>query len=210
MVMEDEFFDGVYNARPISIGDTIPDFELEAFHNEEVKKIKLRSYKGPWLILFFYPSDFTFICPTELEEMAQHYEEFKKLNAEVLSVSTDGVYVHKAWHDVSEAVKKIAFPMISDPSGKLARAMGVYIEPRGKEFREDEGLALRGTFLFDPDGVLVAQEVHVNSIGRSAGELLRKLQAAIFVREHGGEVCPANWRPGDKTLKPGVDLVGKI
>lgn len=208
--MEDETFFDEYGVRPIAIGDSIPDFELEAFHNNEVKRIKLGDYKGNWLILFFYPSDFTFICPTELEEMAQHYEEFKKLDAEVLSVSTDGVYVHKAWHDVSAAVKKITFPMVSDPSGKLARAMGVYIEPQGYEFREDEGMALRGTFLFDPDGKLQAQEVHANNIGRSADELLRKLQAAIFVREHRGEVCPANWRPGNKTLTPGVDLVGKI
>lgn len=208
--MENETFFDEYDIRPVVIGDMIPDLELAAFHNEEVKKIRLRDHKGKWVILFFYPSDFTFICPTELEEMAQHYEEFKKLNAEVLSVSTDGAYVHKAWHDTSEAVKKITFPMLADPSGKLARAMGVYIEPRGRDMREDEGMALRGTFLFDPSGALVGQEIHANNFGRSAGELLRKLQAAIFVCEHGGQVCPASWQPGEKTLTPGVDLVGKI
>ncbi len=186
----------------VKIGQKVTDFELDAFHNEDVKKIKLSDYKGRWLLLLFYPADFTFICPTELEEAANHYEEFKKQDAELLSVSTDTVYVHKAWHDVSPAIKKIKFPMVADPTGKLCREFGTYIE--------EAGLSLRGSFIIDPDGILKAYEIHDNSIGRSSKELLRKVQAAKFVREHKGEVCPASWEPGKKTLKPGLDLVGKI
>jgi len=186
----------------VKIGKEIMDFELDAFHNEETKKIKLSNYKGKWLVLIFYPADFTFICPTELEDAANYYEEFKKLNAEVMSVSTDTVFVHKAWHDQSNAIKKINFPMIADPTGRLCKEFGTYIE--------EEGLSLRGSFIIDPDGILKAYELHDNSIGRSAKELLRKLQAAKFVKENKGQVCPANWEPGKKTLKPGLDLVGKI
>lgn len=189
------------NQHPI-IGNVVTDFTLDAFHNEKQIKLILSDFRGRWLILFFYPADFTFVCPTELEDMAEHYEAFKKLNVEVVSVSTDTVFVHKAWHDNSPAIKKIQFPMAADPTGNLCKAMGVYIPA--------EGLALRGTFIIDPDGVLKAFEVHDNSIGRSADELVRKIQAAEYVREHGGEVCPAKWKPGAKTLKPGLDLVGKI
>ena len=186
----------------LKIGQKIPAFELEAFHNEEIKKNKLSDYNGKWLVLLFYPADFTFICPTELEEAADRYEEFKKSGAEVLSVSTDTVFVHKAWHDKSQAIKKVKFPMLADPMGKLCRELGTYIE--------DEGLSLRGSFIIDPDGILKSFEIHDNSIGRSAEEILRKLQAAKFVREHKGQVCPASWKPGKETLKPGLDLVGKI
>lgn len=185
-----------------TINDQIPEIELEAYHNNEIKKISLSDYKGKWLILFFYPADFTFVCPTELQEMAYYYKEFQELNAEVLSVSTDTAFVHKAWHDHSPAIKEVHFPMLADPTGKLCRELGTYIE--------HEGLSLRGTFIFDPNQKLKTIEIHDNNIGRSAQELLRKLQAANFVHEHGGEVCPANWKPGAKTLKPGVDLVGKI
>ena len=184
------------------LGQKIPDFEVDAYQMDDVKKIKLSDYKGKWLVLLFYPADFTFICPTELEEAANYYEEFKKVGAEILSVSTDTVYVHKAWHDVSPAIKKIKFPMVADPTGKLCRAFGTYIE--------EAGLSWRGTFIIDPDGTLKAFEIHDNSIGRSAKEILRKVQAAKFVRENKGEVCPASWEPGKKTLKPGLDLVGKI
>ncbi len=186
----------------LKIGQTVPDFEVSAYHNDDVKKVKLSDYKGKWAVLLFYPADFTFICPTELEEAADLYEEFKKEGAEVLSVSTDTVYTHKAWHDVSPAIKKIKFPMLADPSGKLCKEFGTYIE--------DAGLSLRGTFIIDPDGVLKTLDIHDNSIGRSAQEVLRKVRAAKFVREHKGEVCPASWQPGKKTLKPGLDLVGKI
>lgn len=185
-----------------TIGHEIPDAEVDAFHNEEIKKIKLSDYRGKWLILFFYPADFTFVCPTELEEMADNYEAIQKLGGEVLSVSTDTVFVHKAWHDTSDAIKKIKFPMLSDTRHELCEMFGTYIP--------EEGLSLRGTFVVDPDGILRIVEVNDNSVGRNAKELVRKLQAAKFVREHGGNVCPASWEPGDETLKPSLDLVGKI
>lgn len=186
----------------IQVNQKVPDFELSAYHDGEIKKIKLSDYRGKWVVLIFYPADFTFICPTELEEAAEFYNEFKKLDAEVLSVSTDTVYVHKAWHDTSPSIKKIKYPMLADPTGKLCREFGTYLE--------DEGVSLRGSFVIDPDGVLRVAEINDNSLGRSTKELLRKLQAAKYVREHNGEVCPASWEPGKKTLKPGLDLVGKI
>jgi peroxiredoxin (alkyl hydroperoxide reductase subunit C) len=155
------------------------------------------------VVLVFYPGDFTFICPTELEDLGRLYPEFQKLNAEVLGISTDSVYVHKAWRDTSPAVKDLPFPLLADPGGRLAQRLGLYLS--------QDGVALRGSFVFDPDGKLCAYEVHNNSIGRNMEELLRKLQAAIFVRDNGGiEVCPAGWKPGERTLKPGLDLVGKI
>lgn len=186
----------------LKIGKEVPDIELEAFHNEEIKKIRLSDYRGKWLVLIFYPADFTFICPTELEEAAEYYEEFKKLDAEILSVSTDTVFAHKAWHDNSASIKKIKFPMLADPTGNLCKAFGTYIE--------EEGLSLRGSFIIDPEGVLKTCEIHDNSIGRNTKELLRKVQAARFVRNNKGQVCPVSWEPGKKTLKPGLDLVGKI
>ena len=184
------------------IREEIPDVEVEAYHEEDIKKIKLSDYRGKWLILFFYPQDFTFVCPTELEEMANKSEDFKKLNTEILSVSTDTVHVHKAWHDTSEAIKKVKFPMVADPRRVLCEAFGTYLET--------EGVSLRGTFIIDPDGILRSVEINDNSIGRSARELFRKLQAAQFVYKNGDKVCPASWEPGDDTLRPGLDLVGKI
>jgi peroxiredoxin (alkyl hydroperoxide reductase subunit C) len=186
----------------IEINKAIPDFTLEAFHNQSFKKIRLADYKGKWLVLFFYPADFTFVCPTELSELADHYEKFKELETEILSVSTDTAFVHKAWHDNSPAIKKIQFPMLADPTAELTKAFGVYIA--------EEGLPRRGTFIIDPDGILKAYEVHDNSIGRSATELIRKIEASRFVRENKGEACPASWHKGEKTLTPGIDLVGKI
>jgi peroxiredoxin (alkyl hydroperoxide reductase subunit C) len=184
------------------VGSNLPDIEFEVYQDEEIKKVKISDYKGKWLILFFYPADFTFVCPTELEEMADNYEAFKKEGAEIISVSTDTVFVHKAWHDTSDAIKKIKYPMAADPTGNLSRALGVYIEK--------EGIALRGSFIVNPEGKIVLAEVNDNSIGRNAKELLRKLQAAKFVSEHDGQVCPASWTPGSDTLEPGLDLVGKI
>lgn len=186
----------------VKIGEKVEDFQTKAYHNDDIKTVKLSDYKGKWVVMVFYPADFTFICPTELEELAANYEEFQKQGAEVLSVSTDTVFVHKAWHDASPAIKKIKFPMLADASANLCRQFGTLIE--------SEGLSLRGSFIIDPDGVLKCYELHDNSIGRSAKELLRKVKAAKFVRENKGEVCPASWEPGSKTLKPGLDLVGKI
>lgn len=189
------------NMLPI-IGQEVPNFGFEMFHENKFKKSDMEAMKGKWAVLFFYPADFTFVCPTELEELADNYAKFQEMGVEIYSVSTDTVFTHKAWRDHSHAIAKVNYPMIADPTGIITRSFGVYIE--------EEGLARRGTFIIDPDGVLQAYEVHANNIGRSAAELIRKIEAAQFVREHGGEVCPANWKPGAKTLTPGVELVGKI
>lgn len=179
---------------PPVIGLKIPEAELDAYYRGEIKKIRLSDYRGKWLVLFFYPADFTFVCPTELKEMSAYYDKFRKAGAEVLSVSTDSVYVHRAWAEHNEDIRKIAYPMLSDRPGKLSRAMGVYVEERG--------VALRASFVVDPDGKIIACEIHDESIGRSATELLRKLDAAIAVRESDGGFCPANWNAGDALIKP--------
>ena len=184
------------------INTQIKPFKATAYHNGKFVPVTNDTLKGKWSVVVFYPADFTFVCPTELAEAADYYAEFQKIGAEVLSVSTDTVFVHKAWHDNSPAIAKIHYPMVADPTGKLCREFGTYIE--------EQGLSWRGTFIIDPDGVLKALEIHDNSIGRSSVEILRKLQAAQYVREHKGEVCPASWRPGAQTLKPGLELVGKI
>jgi NADH-dependent peroxiredoxin subunit C len=186
----------------IEINQQDPSFKAEAFHNGRIKDVSLKDFKEKWIVLFFYPADFTFVCPTELGDLADSYEKIKNLGGEILAVSTDTVFAHKAWHDTSKTINKIKFPMIADPSHKISKSYGVYIP--------EEGVALRGSFIIDPEGILKTIEIHENSIGRSADELIRKLEAAKFVKEHGGEVCPSNWKPGSKTLKPGLDLVGKI
>ena len=183
------------------IGKKVESFKAKAFHNGQFIDITDENMKGKWSAVVFYPADFTFVCPTELEDLANLYEDFKKENCEIYSVSTDTEYVHKAWYDSSERVKKVQYPMIADPTGKLSRMFEVMIE--------EEGLALRGSFIIDPEGVIQAYEVHSNGIGREASELLRKLQAAKFVREN-GEVCPAKWKPGKESLKPTIDLIGKL
>lgn len=189
--------------KTLHIGDTLPELSLHAYYQDKDVVLTTKDYAGKWKIFFFYPADFTFVCPTELEELAMMYADFQKLNAEIFSVSTDTVFVHKAWHDHSPAIAKIQFPMIADPTGSLSQLFGTYIP--------NEGLSLRGTFIVDPDGKLVTMEIHDNSIGRSGKELLRKLRAATFIRDnHGAQVCPASWEPGSDTLTPGIDLVGKI
>ncbi len=184
------------------INSQVPDFKVQAYVNGEFKTVSQADLQGKWSIFFFYPADFTFVCPTELGDMADRYAEFQKMGVEVYSVSTDTHFVHKAWHDASETIKKIKYPMLADPTGNLSRSFGVHIE--------EEGLAYRGTFVVSPEGKIKIAEIHDNGIGRNADELLRKVQAAQFVASHPGEVCPAKWRPGEKTLKPGLDLVGKI
>jgi NADH-dependent peroxiredoxin subunit C len=186
----------------VKIGEKIPDFQAEALIGDQIKKIKLHDYLGKWVVLIFYPADFSFVCPTELEEAAKLHKEFVELGAEIISISTDTAFAHKAWHDTSPAIGKINYPMVADPTGKICKEFGTYID--------EEGLSLRGTFLIDPDGVLKTIEIHSNNIGRNISETLRKLKAAEHVREFPGEVCPVNWEPGKKTLKPGSDLVGKI
>lgn len=184
------------------INKPAPGFTAEAYHNDKIKKISLSSYKGKWVVLFFYPADFTFVCPTEMGELAKNYDEFKKLGAEILSVSVDTAFVHKAWHDTSKTIKQVKFPMVADPTRKICSAYGTLIE--------EEGVSLRATFLINPQGRVVSVEVNSNDIGRNIKELLRKLRAAKYVSEHRGSVCPANWDEGKKTIKPGLDLVGKI
>ncbi len=184
------------------INSKLPEFNLNAFVNGEFKRITNKDLQGKWSIFFFYPADFTFVCPTELGDMADKYSEFQKMGVEVYSVSTDTHFVHKAWHDTSDTIKKIKYPMLADPTGHLTRAFGVHIE--------EEGLAYRGTFLVTPEGLIKISEIHDNGIGRNADELLRKVQAAQFVYKHPNEVCPAKWKPGSDTLKPGLDLIGKI
>ncbi len=186
----------------LTVNQPFPDMELDAFYDNDLEKIKLADYRGKWLIVLFYPADFTFVCPTELEEAAGYYAEFQKNGAEIVSVSTDTAYAHLAWHDQSPAIRKITYPMLADPTGQLCRACGTYIE--------EAGLSFRATFIVNPEGLVKSIEIHDNSIGRSTAEILRKLQAAKFVSEHAGLVCPASWVPGAETLKPGADLVGKI
>lgn len=206
-----EFHDFVHDHFSlVKVGEPVPDFQFEAYHEGAVKIMSLSQLRGKWGILIFYPADFTFVCPTELEEYAKLYPKFQSLNAEIISISTDTVFTHKAWHDTSEAIKKITYPMAADPSGKLAEAFGVLIEGSGPELTPDEGQAMRGTFIIDPSGTLRAMEINDNSMGRKAAETLRKLQAAQYVETHKGNVCPASWEPGDAALEPGMDLVGKI
>ena len=184
------------------INKKVSDFTVQAYHNGEFKEVTLESMKGHWSVVVFYPADFTFVCPTELGELADNYAKFKEAGCEVYSVSTDTHFVHKAWADASETIAKIQYPMLADPTGKLARDFEVMIE--------EEGLALRGSFVINPEGEIKAYEVHDNGIGRNAEELLRKVQAAQFVAEHGAQVCPAKWQRGEETLVPSLDLVGKL
>lgn len=184
------------------INKSIPEFSAEAFHNGEFKTITSDDVKGKWSIFLFYPADFTFVCPTELEDMENFYSELQGMDVEVYSVSTDTHFVHKAWHDTSDAISKITYPMIGDPTGKITRGFDVMIE--------EEALALRGTFLANPDGIIKVCEIHDLGIGRSAKDMLRKVKAAQYVATHDGEVCPAAWEQGEETLTPSLDLVGKI
>ena len=184
------------------IGKEISDFKVQSFINGEFKEVVKADVLGKWSVFFFYPADFTFVCPTELEDLADKYEDFKKIGCEVYSVSCDTHFVHKAWHDASDTVKKIHFPMLADPTGTLARSFDVLIE--------ETGMAERATFVMNPEGVIVAYEVIAGNVGRNAEELLRRVEASQFVAEHGDEVCPAKWRPGEKTIKPSLDLVGLL
>ena len=184
------------------INSEIADFKVQAYVNKEFKTISRADLKGKWAIFFFYPADFTFVCPTELGDMADKYAEFQKMGVEVYSVSCDTHFTHKAWWDASDTIKKIKYPMLADPTGHLARAFGVYIE--------EDGMAYRGTFVVNPEGKIKVSEVHDNGIGRDASEIMRKVQAAQFIAKNPSEVCPAKWQPGAQTLKPSLDLIGKI
>lgn len=184
------------------INTTIKPFKTEAYRNGKFITVTDEDLKGKWSVVFFYPADFTFVCPTELGDLADHYEKFQKIGVEIYSVSTDTHFVHKAWADASDTIKKIQYTMLGDPTGTISRNFDVMIEEAGQ--------ALRGTFVINPEGEIKVCEIHDLGIGRSATELLRKVQAAQFIATHDGQVCPASWQPGDETLTPSLDLIGKI
>lgn len=184
------------------INTEVKPFKATAFKDGEFIEVSEQDLKGKWSVVFFYPADFTFVCPTELEDLADHYEEFQKLGVEVYGVSTDTHFAHKAWHDTSEAIGKVKYPLIGDPTHTLSRNFEVLIE--------EDGIAERGTFVINPEGQIKIIELHDGGIGRDASELLRKVKAAQYVANNPGEVCPAKWKEGDETLKPSLDLVGKI
>ena len=184
------------------INSKIKPFKATAYHKGEFKPVSDQDLLGKWSVVFFYPADFTFVCPTELGDLADNYAKLQEMGVEVYSVSTDTHFTHKAWHDASDTIKKIHYPMVGDPTGVISRNFDVMIE--------EEGLALRGTFVINPEGEIKVAEIHDLGIGRDAKELVRKIQAAQYVASHPGEVCPAKWTPGDETLAPSLDLVGKI
>lgn len=184
------------------IGKEISDFTVQAYAGGAFQEVKKEDILGKWSVFFFYPADFTFICPTELEDLANKYGEFQDVNCEIYSVSCDSHFVHKAWHDASKTIQKIQYPMLADPTGKLARDFDVMIE--------EDGMAERGSFIVNPEGRIVAYEVTAGNVGRNADELLRRVQASQFVAEHGDQVCPAKWQPGAETLTPSLDLVGLL
>ncbi len=184
------------------INSQIKPFKATAFHNGKFVEVTEQTLKGKWSVFVFYPADFTFVCPTELEDLADNHAEFSKLGVEIYGISTDTHFAHKAWHDTSDAIRKVRYPLIGDPTATLARNFDVLIE--------EEGLALRGTFVINPEGRIKLCEIHDNGIGRDASELLRKVKAAQYVASHPGEVCPAKWQEGAETLTPSLDLVGKI
>ena len=184
------------------IGKEVEPFKAHAYRNGDFIEVTEEDFKGHWSVVCFYPADFTFVCPTELEDLQNEYPKLQDLGVEVFSVSTDTHFTHKAWHDHSEAIGKITYTMIGDPSHQISRMFDVLVE--------EEGRADRGTFIIDPDGVIQAVEINAEGIGRDASILIDKIKAAQYVRNNPGEVCPAKWKEGEETLKPSLDLVGKI
>ncbi|MDO4913174.1 MAG: alkyl hydroperoxide reductase subunit C [Bifidobacteriaceae bacterium] len=180
----------------------ITDFTVNSFQNDEFTEVSKKDLLGHWSVMFFYPADFSFVCPTELEDLANHYEEFKKIGCEIYGVSCDTHFVHKAWHDTSEKIAKIQYPLLADPTTVLARDLDTY--------NEESGMAERGDFIINPEGKVVAYEVISSNVGRNADEILRRVKASQFVYEHGDQVCPAKWEPGETTLEPSLDLVGQL
>src|SRR5690606_5051804 len=184
------------------INTEVKPFTTTAFHNGSFVEVSDKDLRGKWSIVFFYPADFTFVCPTELGDLADLYDEFTRLGVEIYSVSTDTHFTHKAWHETSDTIRKLRVPLLGDPAGVITRNFDV--------MREGQGLADRATFVIDPDGVIQIMEITPEGVGRNATELLRKVKAAQYVREHPNEVCPAKWEEGEETLAPSLDLVGKI
>lgn len=184
------------------IGKEIVEFKAQAYHKGEFVEISHENFKGKWNVLCFYPADFSFVCPTELEDLQENYGKLQELGVEVYSCSTDTHFTHKAWHDTSEAIGKIEYSMIADPSQVISRGFDV--------LDEKSGLAERGTFIIDPDGIVQALEINTDGIGRDASTLIDKVRAGQYIRKHPDEVCPAKWKEDGETLKPSFDLVGKI
>ncbi|MDR1615570.1 MAG: peroxiredoxin [Syntrophomonadaceae bacterium] len=184
------------------INKEVVDFTVQAYADGAFKEVSKKDILGKWSVFFFYPADFTFVCPTELADLASIYDQFQEAGCEIYSVSCDTHFVHKAWHDASDTIKNIKYPMLADPTGKLAKGFDVLIE--------DGGLAERGSFIVNPAGKIVAYEVTASNVGRNSEELLRRVKASRFVAEHGDQVCPAKWQPGAETLKPSLDLVGLL
>lgn len=184
------------------IGKKVGEFTTDAYHNGQFIQVSDKDLQGKWTVFFFYPADFTFVCPTELSDLGTYYAEFQKIGCEIFSISTDTHFTHKAWHDNSQEIGKLKFPMLGDPTAKIARDFDAYIEANG--------LAERGTYVVNPNGEIVSYEVSAGNVGRSAKELLRKVKALQFVHEHGDKVCPAAWEEGDEVMTPSIDLVGKI
>ncbi len=187
---------------PAKLNHLAPGFKAMTFHNDKFSEVKLGKLRGKFVVLFFYPADFTFVCPTELEDMAEQYSRLQELDTEVLGISTDTHFVHKAWYDASERIRKIRFPMVNDANHDISLAYGV--------LRDGEGVADRATIVIDPDGIIKAIEISDEPVGRNAVETVRKIEALKFARENPGNACPAGWKTGAATLKPGIDLVGKL
>lgn len=195
--------DGAYDDLMIAtVGQKAPTFTANAWYKQQVGKLNLAGYRGKWVILYFYPADFTFVCPTELGDIADQYDELQKIDTEVISISTDTEWAHKVWQDVSPIIKKVKFPMAADPTGNICRSYGVYIE--------EMGIAQRGRFIIDPDGILRAMEITDGPLGRNAEEAVRQLKALQHLRANPGQACPANWKKGNDTLTPGADIAGKL
>ena len=184
------------------INTEVKAFNATAYKDGQFIEVSGKDMFGKWSVVFFYPADFTFVCPTELGDLADNYAEFQSMGVEIYSVSTDTHFTHKAWHDSSDEIKKIQYTMIGDPTWTLTKNFDVLIEA--------DGMADRGTFVIDPEGKIQIVEINAGGIGRDAAELLRKVKAAQYVYAHPGEVCPAKWKEGDATLAPSIDLVGKI
>ena len=191
---------------PLSVGADVPDFKMETYEPSsgsfgEVSLADLKK-EGKWTILVFYPADFTFVCPTELADLAEQNGDLEKLGAKVISVSTDTKFAHLAWKNTEKLMENVTYTMGADATGDISRLFGVY--------DEQTGLALRGTFIINPEGKLVSSEVNFYNVGRNAGELVRKMEANAYLKDHPAEACPARWEPGAKTLEPSEKLVGSV
>ncbi|BDG61363.1 peroxiredoxin [Caldinitratiruptor microaerophilus] len=190
----------------VRVGAQVPDFVLPAYFPEtgEQGEVRLQEYKqqGKWVVLVFYPADFTFVCPTELADYARYHSALRERGVEIIGVSTDTVFTHKAWLEAETMLRSVRYPLAADHTGAVSRMFGVY--------DEQSGVAMRGTFVISPEGVLQALQITAENVGRSAEETYRLIEGLQFVRNNPGVACPASWRPGEKVLKPGLDLVGNV